>query len=147
MKYITGDLLDVTEGIICHGCNLSGGFGSGVAGAIARMYPSVRENYHANYRDKFLGDISGLEVIDGLYILNCYTQQGYGRDKNVQYASYDAVRDSMVKVIDMANTLGIKQVHIPRIGAGLGGLNWEIVENVLRNLEIHYGMEFVVHSL
>ena len=147
MKYIQGDLLDIKQGIIAHGCNLSGGFGSGVAGAIAKKYPLVKENYYENYKSKSLGEASGVEVVIGLYVINCFTQQRYGRDKSIQYADYNAIRDSLSKCIGLAQTIGVKEIHIPRIGCGLGGLNWELVENTLYNLEHTYNIEFVVCSL
>jgi len=36
LNYIKGDVLDTNRSIIAHSCNNSGGYGSGVAGTIAR---------------------------------------------------------------------------------------------------------------
>ena len=148
MKYIKGNLLDVTEGIICHGCNLSGGFGSGVAGAMARRYPSVRQHYMEHYKHSMLGDAKGLQVSEGLYVLNCYTQQYYGRDPNIVYASVSAINVAINQAAQLALTLGIKELHMPYIGCGLGGLNWDSnVLPILVDVETTTGIEIVVHSL
>ena len=44
LTVVKGDLLSVTEGVIAHGVNCRGAFGSGVAGAIARKFPWVRDS-------------------------------------------------------------------------------------------------------
>jgi len=148
MKYIHGDLLDVKHGIICHGCNLSGGFGSGVAFAIARRYPSAREHYRSNYKSSSLGDAKGLKVSNDLYVLNCFTQQFYGRNSNIVYADVNAIHVSIKRAAKLALNLGYDCIHMPRIGAGLGGLNWDSdVVPVLNNVETLTGIDIVVHSL
>lgn len=39
IEYRKGNLLDITSGVIVHGCNMRGVMGSGVALAIRNKYP------------------------------------------------------------------------------------------------------------
>ena len=45
IEYKNGDLLNVTEGIILHGCNGQGVMGAGVAKAIKMKYPEAFTAY------------------------------------------------------------------------------------------------------
>ncbi len=41
----------------------------------------------------------------------------------------------------------IHTIAIPKIGAGRGGLKWEFVEELLREIEETYSIEFWVYDL
>lgn len=44
IEYVKGNILeDPTVKVLMHGCNCSGGFGSGVAGQIAKKYPIIKK--------------------------------------------------------------------------------------------------------
>lgn len=65
IQTIPGDLLAVEDGIIIHGCNCIGGFGSGIAGQILKKWPGVEKAYKAWFvdnpnKDRRLGDIQVL---------------------------------------------------------------------------------------
>ena len=45
IHYVKGDVLESREQIVAHGVNCTGHFGSGVAGAIKRKKPYIREQY------------------------------------------------------------------------------------------------------
>lgn len=62
MQVKHGNLLEVQQGILVHGCNAVGGFGSGIAGQIAKKWPGVAHGYKAWFeqnpgRDRMLGSI------------------------------------------------------------------------------------------
>ncbi len=82
MKIVTktGNLMDVTEGHIVHGCNAQGVMGSGVALAVKNKYPGAFDDYRAIYEDE------GLELglpypympTPNLVIWNAITQEWFG---------------------------------------------------------------------
>lgn len=121
IKWTEGDILSVTEGIIAHGCNCSGGFGSGIAGQIAKKYPSAQNHYFQEYDDGWtlLGDYSLIQVSPTLSIANLYTQQYFG-GAGTKWACPRAILKSLGNVLYYNN-----DVHVPLIGCGLGGLDWE----------------------
>lgn len=154
MKIIEGDLLTNTSGILVHGCNCQGVMGSGIAGLLRQKYHAVFELYAERHRrqglvlgdTQFIHSVSlsdplfreGLleasayapELPEGLVVVNAMTQQNYGRDKDVVYVSYDAVRAAFARVRMLANRTGQK-IRFPMLGAGLANGKWELVEQAI----------------
>ena len=56
VKLIKGNVFESNADIIAHGCNTMGGFGSGVAGQMAKIYPEVRQAYMSKYEKDGLWD-------------------------------------------------------------------------------------------
>lgn len=123
LNYIKGDLLSVTDGYIIHGCNCSGGFGSGIAGQIKIKWPKVRLEFLKMPANKeSLGKIQVIPITEALSVINCFTQLTYGY-KGV-HAIPVAIAKSLKNVYDLANQ-NKRTIHSPKIGCGLGGLSWE----------------------
>lgn len=137
ITYIRGDLLSVTSGHIVHGCNAQGVMGSGVALAIATKWPEVYEKYKLEHatRRMYLGSAHSVEISDRPHLLvwNAITQEYFGRT-NKRYVSYDAIESSLSKintsVIELKDVIQ-PVINIPKIGAGLGGGNWSIIEKII----------------
>ncbi len=129
--YRSGDVLDSDEKNIAHGCNCSGGFGSGFAKAVKDRYPSVREGYlhRFNTRGWKLGEVQLIGVGDGSgrVIANCATQQKYGPKDQGPYVSYIAIRE-VFRNLAQSFPGGFA---IPKIGAGLAGGNWDIISEII----------------
>jgi len=129
INYIKGDLLNVTEGIIMHGCNAQGVMGSGVALAVRQKYPKVYEKYKQEIQLGLLGlgDTQFIKVAEDLFVCNAITQEFYGREKKL-YVSYEAIRNAFQNVFN----LSAYDVNIPKIGAGLGGGDWERILQIIK---------------
>lgn len=137
IEYRKGNLLDVTEGVILHGCNAQGVMGSGVALAVRWKYPQAYDKYLSflNTNDgEVLGDIVWVKVSDTLCIANAITQQYYGRN-NKRYVNYSALAKCFMEVIDTCAANYIKELHFPKIGAGLGGGDWNIIEQLINDCD------------
>ena len=129
------NLLDVTSGIIAHGCNAQGVMGSGVAKQLRSKYPSVYESYQLHLYalrhspERVLGSVDYVVVSSKLQVANMITQEFYGKDGR-KYVDYTALAQSMVTVLSRAKVLG-QDVHIPyMIGAGLGGGDLAIIKTI-----------------
>jgi O-acetyl-ADP-ribose deacetylase (regulator of RNase III) len=124
-----GDVLAVSAGLIVHGCNCQGVMGSGVAKIVKKMYPLAFDAYKTKCdleeHEQLLGGAQLVEVDDNLSIANLFTQQFYG--KGVRQVSYDAVDVAFESLFLMTD----QQIHIPKIGAGLGGGDWEIISTII----------------
>lgn len=131
ITYKKGDILASNEKVIAHGVNCSGGFGSGFAKAVSERYPSVREGYlhRHNTRGWKLGEVQLLGVGDssGREFANCATQQRYGKPTDGPFVSYPAVRE-VIKNLVRSYPSGFA---MPKIGAGLAGGNWDIIEQII----------------
>ena len=129
--YKTGDVLASDEKRIAHGCNCSGGFGSGFAKAVAERYPSVREGYL--YRHNTVGwrlghvQLIGVGDGSGREIANCGTQQRYGRPDEGPYVSYPAIREVIRNLVKSWS----QGFAMPKVGAGLAGGNWDIIAKII----------------
>jgi len=142
IEYKKGNLLDVTEGIIVHGCNAQGIMGSGVAKAIREKYPECFDQYRLQYEvyTLILGDIvwwcqvnqNGDGYHDDLYIANAITQEFYGTDR--RHVNYCAIATVFKEIFRQANVVKAT-VHFPKIGAGLGGGNWDIIEAIINDCD------------
>lgn len=117
--------------------------GSGVAKEVRAHYPGAFETYRAEYEK------SGLQVgkvvwfiaspEPKLAIANAITQQFYGRDGR-QYVDYAGLERCFMEVARVARLHGLP-VHYPRVGAQLGGGDWQVIqpliERALDGIEHH----------
>lgn len=147
MKHVTGNLLDMADAgefdMIVHGCNIHNTFGAGIALAIKNRYPQA---YEADLRT-LSGDKRKLGLhthamapnaaSSGFIIINLYTQGRVGRSGvNVDY---DAVERGflMLKMNEIISWQAEPlRIGIPKIGAGLGGGDWERIEAIIDSLEL-----------
>ncbi|MDP1573695.1 MAG: macro domain-containing protein [Coxiellaceae bacterium] len=140
MKHIIKDVTTIASpAIIVHGVNCQRIMRSGVAKAICEKWPEVIESYLQFPEDEmFLGKVDVIEVDERLFVLNCWTQDSYGYD-NAIYASVLAIELCLESTIHFAIKNGIRNIYSPRIGCGLGGLNWENdVEPIFNAVEKKY---------
>ena len=127
ITYIKGDLFKTEHTHILHGCNAQGVMRSGVAAIVRRDYPEAYEDYLRIYREEglFLGFIHPCKSKDKI-IINAITQHLFGKNGK-RFVSYDAVAECMNKV----NIMNIQSVAMPKIGAGLGGGDWNVIEQII----------------
>ena len=111
------------------------------------QWPAVKAAYHKE-GSMVLGDIQFVEVEPRLVVANCFTQREYGRDGQI-YASAPAIIETLENsAIYALDTLGVHEVYIPKIGCGLGGLDWEDdVAPLILEIEARNSVNFVVCCL
>lgn len=146
IHYVTGDLLGATQKVIVQGCNAQGVMGSGVARVIRERWPEVFETYSLHHKTfgLKLGDVIPVTTADGKIIANCITQENFGRDGR-QYCDYDAIEKCFVQLNDRAIDWEVNEMALPKIGAGLGGGDWSIIEGIIVKTAKNY--QPVVYSL
>jgi O-acetyl-ADP-ribose deacetylase (regulator of RNase III) len=150
--YFEGNLTDAPNASIVHGCNMQGKMASGAAKDVREKFP---EAYDAYMRDVFrskLGDVIYAES-HGKLIGNMLTQVTYGYD-GARYANVDAIRialDSFCfqhrrKSLCIFND-DVPPIAMPKVGCGLGGLNWEQdVEPIVREISAYHRIDFHVYD-
>lgn len=136
-----GNLMDVKRGHIVHGCNAQGVMGSGVALAVKQMYPEAFNSYRQQYLEHglILGTAYPYVASNDLIIWNAITQEGFGLP--YRNCSYDAIETCFAEIDSCLENESVshidKEVHIPAIGAGLGGGNWEIIREIIEQTMTH----------
>jgi O-acetyl-ADP-ribose deacetylase (regulator of RNase III) len=136
IKTIVGDLLSIKEGIIVHGCNGCGVMNSGIARQVKEQFPQVFGAYQKQYISPYaVGSISNVKVADAKFIVNAITQRFYGADGK-RYVNYEGVAECFTKVYYLAEYIASETgrrlpICFPKIGAGLGGGNWNIISTII----------------
>ncbi len=128
-----GNLLEAPEKVICHGVNCAGGFGSGVAGQIAKKWPEVKDMYliKRKHLGWALGDVQAVFLTpENKVVFNLATQQSFGYDGKL-YVDYIALYKCFTDMFHQCEELGLKEIALPSIGCGLAGGKWDIVESIL----------------
>lgn len=141
IKLIKGDLFSANAEIIAHGVNCKGGFGSGVAGQIAKRWPKVRESY-LNKAIKSGWKLGEIQLVFSTHdlelpiIANVATQDGFGYDGKL-YADYKAIKKGLTKVVKYCDEHSFR-LAMPKIGCGLAGGDWDVVYKLLQTISSKY---------
>jgi O-acetyl-ADP-ribose deacetylase (regulator of RNase III) len=147
MREVEGSLLSIAEQgeAFGHGCNCEGVMG-GLAAKVEQRWPAMAAEYRARCDDGTFtlgGVLPWLDEETGVWIYNLATQQRPGPD-----AKLEAIADSVRAAIDHAPKNGVRTIYLPRIGSGIGGLDWDDVRATLERVDAEAaGVELVVVSL
>lgn len=130
--------------ILVHCCNTYNGFGSGVAGAISKVYPKVKRAYHDWFGDSFyecdvrdtevpfmMGQVQLVQIDQNLYVCNMLGQSYPGGEKfqigeksvYLRPVRLDSIRECLYNVAVLAKQLNAKVVG-PRFCGGLAGADF-----------------------
>ena len=150
IEYIKKNVITVGMGIVAQGVNCQHRMASGVAKDIRARWPIVYDEYMKMPKGKaMLGTAHLIRINEGrddLFIANCYTQQFYGYGGGT-YANKKSVADSLDMVAAHSEIYDLP-IFMPRIGCGLGGLDWERdVEPIVREIANRRYLEFFVCDL
>lgn len=136
ITYIQGDVLASDEKFIIHGCNSRGKFRSGFAKAVREMYPGCYRAYMAEYEKNGLTLGNVVVYTDpktNVTIYNAITQENFGYDGKT-YIDYGAIKTALIRA-DEATVSG--RLAMPKIGAGLGGGDWNIISDLIESCVIN----------
>jgi O-acetyl-ADP-ribose deacetylase (regulator of RNase III) len=153
IRYIQGDATrpqGAGEKIIAHICNDLGGWGKGFVVAISRRWPGPESAYRAWHRDRArndfaLGAIQIVPVEPYVRVANMVAQRGMKTGSNGPPVRYEAVRACLRKLAAEARRSGAS-VHMPRIGCGLAGGKWELIEPIVAEELIAAGVAVSVYD-
>lgn len=135
--FVKGDLFNYLElTAYAHGCYCAGAMGKGIAFTFKNRFPKMYEEYKLRCKNGTfkLGSVF-VYSLPPFTVFNLGTQK-YWRAK----AGLSAIRESISLMLNLAEKNGITQIGLPRIGAGLGGLVWEEVREVI----IHAASDSIV---
>tara|TARA_R110000824_G_scaffold280251_1_gene468382 strand:+ start:15081 stop:15560 length:480 start_codon:yes stop_codon:yes gene_type:complete len=135
MKVIKGDLLKLAQSetfdVIVHGCNCYHTMGAGIAWQIAKQFPEALEaDLVTEYgNSEKLGAISCAEIETDkgyvFHIVNGYTQMGCGHGLYTNYTAIAMVMETVAEFWPEA------RIGYPKIGAGLGGGDWNVIHPII----------------
>lgn len=142
--FVEGDLFNYPNlGAFAHGCNCAGSMGKGIALEFKNRFPKMYHAYRKECKDGRFnpGDVFVWKK-GQIIIFNLGTQKTW-RTK----ATLVAIATSVQKMMRLATDMSVHSIGIPRIGAGLGGLNWEDVKQILILIANEFVIELVVFEM
>ena len=148
IQYNSGDLFanEHAAQALAHGCNCQGSMGAGIAVGFRERYPAMYEEYRrrckARTREFNPGDVFLWKDADRPSVFNLATQENTTR----QRATYDAVEQCLTTMRRLADAETITRIAMPRIGAGLGGLEWEKVREIIERVFGDWAGELFVYE-
>jgi O-acetyl-ADP-ribose deacetylase (regulator of RNase III) len=130
--------------IIVHCCNDINSFGSGVAGCIARKWPTAKEHYH-NWADCdlhtifALGQVQFVRVEHDISVCNLIGQRGINGEEIdgvfLPPVRYEALREGFLRVRKaITKVKDPVSLHFPMLGAGLAGGDWVCIYELIREV-------------
>lgn len=148
ITYLKGDATNPIKkpALISHVCNNRGGWGAGFVLAISKRWQEPEQAYRDWFRGKIelpqinddkdftLGNVQFVPVLnENIWVANMIAQDNYKRkdhESGKVYLDYDALNKTLEKVFNFAK---LKQltIHMPKIGCGLAGGSWDIIEAMI----------------
>ncbi|NDC71889.1 MAG: hypothetical protein EBZ62_00340 [Sphingobacteriia bacterium] len=132
--------------IVPHVCNNANLFGAGFAAAVAKNYPSVKENYHllgSKFLKNNLGHTQFISVLHDktynhqLIFANMISQNNIISHSNRRPLNYLALCRSMASIAQYIKSNfqdQRAQIHCPKFGCGLAGGNWNFIEELIKDI-------------
>lgn len=152
--YVQGDATDpVGSGprLIVHVCNDVGKWGKGFVLAISKRWAAPEQAYQRLFGGgaaPVLGEVQFVSVGAQLQVVNMIAQHGVRRAnaKAPPPIRYDALRTALARVAQEALAQAAS-VHMPRIGCGLAGGQWALVEPIIEQTLIEAAIPTTVYDL
>lgn len=158
---------------IVHICNTEGKWGAGFVMAVSRRWPITRDLFlrwyngklrkiecfghvECSFQSKFaLGAVQFVHVQRDVVVCNMVAQKGIKTGSSGPPIRYDALKRCLTEVANEVRSYsgtvrgyGIERsvsIHMPRIGCGLAGGKWELVEPLAR--DAFAGLDVCVYDL
>lgn len=152
IQYIKGDATSpegLENKIIVHVCNDIGGWGKGFVMAISKKWKTPEKQYRDWFKSKNyfeLGKVQFVQVEEDLWVANLIGQHKINKDENGDAPiRYHAIEEGLEVVSDFAKTNNAS-VHMPRIGCGLAGGKWEMIEPIILEKLSNQDIKVVVYD-
>ena len=154
ITYVVGDATDpIGDGskIIAHICNDIGGWGAGFVLALSARWSQPESSYYVWFGDRAsndfdLGAVQLVQVEIDLWVANLIGQRDVVAGPDGPPVRYDAIEQALDRLAATALAMEAS-VHMPRIGCGLAGGDWTVVEASIRRTLGDAGVSVTVYDL
>lgn len=138
INYLVGDATEPIgdgEKVICHCCNNIGGWGRGFVLAVSAKWSEPEARYREwsrSGKDFVLGQIQLVKVEDDITVANMIGQSDMYARNGVPPIRYGAIEECLVR---LDGSIGdTTTIHMPRMGAGLAGGEWDKIEEIINKI-------------
>ncbi|WP_336233991.1 Appr-1-p processing protein [Enterobacter bugandensis] len=139
IKYLSGDAAEPLKKntVIAHIVNNKGKWGKGFVLSLSNKYSAAKEYYLNSFKGNNIPELGMVDFVkvdaqEQIFIANMYAQNGIKKNVNdkKQCVCYASLEVCLEKLSDFA-LVNRLSVQMPRIGAGLGGGDWNIIESLI----------------
>lgn len=130
-----GDIFSLKDvSSFAHGCNCAGAMVKGIALQFRQKFPRMYYEYKLLCKKGIFvpGDVFDFDYGNG-HIYNLATQLTWRTKAKIEF-----IQTSMLKMFELATSEQVSKIAMPTIGAGLGGLIWTDVKNVICDISNIY---------
>jgi len=127
---MSANIFDSDCDAIINTVNCVGVMGGGLAAQFRERYPAMNADYQqacANGNVKVGQMYNWYDAHDRRWLINFPTKDDWRNPSEYQYVT-EGLKDLHAVIQD----LGLKSIAIPPLGCGLGGLEWDQVEPMIR---------------
>jgi O-acetyl-ADP-ribose deacetylase (regulator of RNase III) len=122
INYVKGDILQSTDDAVVNPVNCVGVMGAGLAKQFRDKYPDMFADYKLACAKKEI-KIGVMWIYysgpDSQIIINFPTKKHWNDPSKLSY-----IHDGLISLKRTISYYHLKSISIPKIGAGLGGLDW-----------------------
>lgn len=162
VKYVIGDatkpiITEKSQHIIAHCCNNVGAWGRGFVLAVSALSPLPKERYKAWYNGQIdakfeLGMVQIVRIPDSnLYVSNMIGQNNIRCKPDFAGTITPPIRyDALETCLRKTAAWAIRHdadIHAPRIGCGLAGGSWNVVEEILERTSADFSVDIYIYDL
>jgi len=125
--YKNGDLFSTSSNHLVQGCNNQGKMNAGIAQQFKMYFPEMFQDYKKKCRKNLLepGSCYLFQNQRTPHVINVITQSDGQAQEQYLELGFRSLNY-------LCQKLDIHQLAMPRIGTGLGGLEWNVVKDILK---------------
>jgi O-acetyl-ADP-ribose deacetylase (regulator of RNase III) len=145
IRYLDGDATQPVgedNKFIIHCCNNKRKWGAGFVLALSNRWPSTKTAYLDSNME--LGSCSIIKVEPDIFVINIIAQNGLGR-RRIRYVDYEALRIACSNIRSFVMKFK-GSIHAPRLGSGLAGGKWSIIERILVEEFVNHGIQVTIYT-
>lgn len=138
------------KNIIVQIVNTSAGVGFGFGRALAKKYPATRDSLKNWKKDKSLFSLGNTNLIRINFetsVFQILAQDGLYPKKGSIPLKYSSLRKGLIKLREFALQNSEYSIHMPAIGSGQAGGDWNIIKGMIYDEIASFGIEVTIYFL
>jgi len=144
--YVSGDILEATTEAVANPVNCVGIMGDGLAKQFRDKYPNMFRHYcDACHRGVLAPGrllIYDREIFNPpFYIISFPTKKDWRHPSKLEY-----IESGLVALVKILRLMGINSISVPKLGCGLGGLDWKDVNSLIKKHLSDVNCQVVVYG-
>lgn len=146
VEIVTGDLFEADVEALVNAVNCVGVMGKGIALEFKRRYPDNYKLYRAYCHQRLLKPGHLLTCDMGMfeeyrYIINFPTKRHWSGKSQLE-----DIQAGLIALDHEVARLEIKSLAMPALGCGLGGLDWEVVRDMVLGAFGESGVQVLLYA-